>query len=110
MEANAIAAAPNYKAAVQAANIDKRFSGGLKGKGAKYTRKVTDVGVARFGPGVSAAKADMESGMGPVVTDLQAIEIDPRKPRGDPGNYTGRSNKVGTELNKKRLARLAAGA
>jgi len=110
MEANAIAAAPNFKAAIQASNIDRRFAGGLKGKGAKFTRKVNDVGVSRFGPGVTAAKADMETGMTPVVTDLQAIDLDPRKPRGDPGNYTGRSNRVGTELNKKRLARLAAGS
>ena len=109
MESNAIAAAPNYQSAVQAANIGKRFAGGLKGKGAKFTRKVTDVGVSRFGPGITAAKADMQSGMEPVVTDLQSIEIDPRKPRGDPGNLSGRSNKVATELNKKRLARLAAG-
>mgnify|MGYP001617759330 CR=1 FL=1 len=109
-EANAVAASGNFKAAIQASDIDKRFRGGLKGKGAKYERKIKDVGVSRFGPGITAAKADMEAGMGPVVTDLQGIDIDPRKPRGDPGNLTGRSNKVATELNKKRLARLAAGS
>jgi hypothetical protein len=109
METNAIAASGNFKAAIQASDIEKRFKGGLKGKGAKFTRKVTDVGVSRFGPGISAAKADMEAGVTPVVTDLQAIDIDARKPRGDPGNLTGRSNKVAKGLNEKRLARLAAG-
>jgi len=109
METNAAGASATYKSAVTAADIEKRFKGGLKGSGGKYDRKVKDVGVGRFGPGITAAKADMETGMGPVVSDLQAIDIDVRKPRGDPGNLTGRSNKVATELNKKRLARLAAG-
>jgi hypothetical protein len=110
METNATAASGTFKAAVTAGDIDKRFRGGLKGAGAKFDRKVKDVGVGRYGPGITAAKADMESGMTPVVTDLQAIDIDPRKPRGDPGNLSGRSNKVATEMNKKRLARLAAGS
>jgi len=109
METNAIAQAAAFKAALTAADIDKRFKGGLKGKGAKFDRKVETVGVGRFGPGCTAAEADMASGMTPVVSDLKAIDIDPRKPRGDPGNLTGRANKVASELNKKRLARLAAG-
>jgi hypothetical protein len=109
METNATAASGTYKAAVSAADIGKRFTGGLKGTGAKFDRKVKDVGVGRFGPGITAAKADMEAGMTPVVSDLQAIDIDPRKPRGDPGNLSGRSNKVASEMTKKRLARLAAG-
>jgi len=108
-ESNAGGASATYKSAVTAADIDKRFKGGIKGKAAKFARKVTAVGVARFGPGCSAAMDDMSTGMGPVVTDLKAIEIDARKPRGDPGNLTGRANKVASELNKKRLARLAAG-
>jgi cytochrome c551/c552 len=110
METNAIAAAGTFKSAMTAADIDKRFKGGLKGAGAKYDRKVKDVGVGRFGPGITAAKKDMEDGMTPVVADLASIDIDPRKPRGDPANLSGRSNKVASEMTKKRLARLAAGA
>jgi len=108
-EPGATAGATNFKTAMTAADIDKRFKGGVRGKAAKFDRKVKDVGVGRFGPGISAAKDDMATGMTPVVSDLKAIDIDPRKPRGDPGNLTGRANKVASELNKKRLARLAAG-
>jgi len=108
-EANTSAQAAVFKSAVAAADIEKRFKGGIKGKASKFARKVTDVGVGRFGPGCTAAKDDMSTAMSPVVSDLAAIDIDARKPRGDPGNLTGRANKVASELNKKRIARLAAG-
>jgi len=108
-ESNTAAQSAVYKSSVTAADIEKRFKGGVKGKAEKFSRKVTLVGVSRFGPGITAAKDDMSTAMGPVVSDLKAIDIDARKPRGDPGNLTGRANKVASELNKKRLARLAAG-
>jgi len=108
--ANATAASTTYKAAVQAADIDKRFSGGLKKAGAsKFVRKVTSVGVGRFGPGVSAAKDDYDAGVKPYLEELAKIEVPARKPRGDPGNYA-RVSTIGDALHKKRLALLAAGA
>lgn len=107
--ANAIAAAPMYKAAVTAPDIDRRFAGGLKKAGpTKFRRKVEAVGVARFGPGVSAAKDDYSTGVDPYLKELATIEVPERKPRGDPANYD-RVVKIGTALNKKRLALLAAG-
>jgi hypothetical protein len=108
MEANARAAASTYKAAVSAADIDKRFSGGLKGSGAKFDRKVKDVGVSRFGPGITAAKPDYETKVGPYLAEIAATDVPARKPRGDPGNWD-RSRKIGEALNKKRLALAAAG-
>jgi hypothetical protein len=107
--ANAAAAAENYKAAVQAADIGKKFSGGIKRVGAsKFRRKVEAVGTARFGPGVTAAVEDMKSGVDPYLAVIGATEIGARKPRGDPGNYD-RVKKIGDALHAKRLAVLAAG-
>ena len=108
-ESEAQAAAGNFKAAVSAADIDKRFRGGIRKAGAaKFSRKVTEVGVGRFGPGVSAAVGDMQTGVDPYLATIAATEIPARGPRGDPANYAIVA-KVGDPLHKKRLALLAAG-
>ena len=107
-EANTVAAGGTYTAGIAVAGIGKRFIGGVKRAGAaKFARKVKDVGVARYGPGVAAAKADMESGVGDYVSVLEGLEIPDRGPRGSPGNYAI-VQKVGEALHKKRLAVLAA--
>lgn len=108
-ESNTIASAENYKNAIQAADIAKRFSGGIKRVGAsKFARKVTSVGISRYGPGVTAAQSDMQSGIDPYLSEIASVELPSRKPRGDPSNYD-RVTKIGAALNKKRLAILAAG-
>ena len=105
---NAVAAESVYKAAVTAAGIEKRYAGGIKRVGAaKFERKVNAVGVGRFGPGISAAKTDFESGIKPYRDELAAIDIPVRKPRGDPGNLD-RVRAIMDALYKKRLAILAA--
>lgn len=107
-EANAGIGAANYKAAVQASNIDALFRGGIKRAGAsKFARKVKAL-AGRFGPGVSAAKDDMQTGVGPYLSEIAATDIGDRKPRGDPANYD-RPKKIGDALHKRRLAILAAG-
>lgn len=107
-EANTVAAGGTYKAGVSVAGIEKRFVGGVKRAGAeKFARKVKDVGVARYGPGVAAAKGDMEKGVADYVAVLEGLEIPDRGPRGSPGNYAI-VQKVGDALHKKRLAVLAA--
>jgi len=109
-EANGKAAAGTFKAAVAATDIDKRFAGGIKRVGgAKFDRKVKDVGVSRFSPGVTAAKVDYQGQVAWVLTEIGATDIGVRKPRGDAANYA-RSSAIGTALNKKRLALMAAGA
>ena len=109
-EANAAAAEKTYKAAISQANIEKRFSGGVKrAGGAKYERKVKDVGVGRFGPGVEAAKSDMESGVAPFRDVLDGLSIPDRGPRGSTTNYAI-VQKVGDPLHKKRLSILGATA
>jgi len=105
---NAIAAAVQYKAGVTAPNIDKKFVGGIKRVGAaKFKRKVEAVGIARYGPGVSAAMDDYKVGITPYIEELAKIDLPPRKPRGDPGNLE-RVKKIFDALHKKRLAVLAA--
>lgn len=107
-ESNTVEAGGTYKAAVSAAGIEKRFVGGVKKAGAsKFERKVREVGVPRYGPGVAAAKMDMESGVGPYRDVLDGLEIPDRGPRGSPTNYAI-VQKVGDALHKKRLAVLAA--
>ena len=109
-EANTVAAGPVYMAGIQVAGIQQRFVGGVKRAGAaKFSRKVTSVGVARYGPGVAAAKEDMAKGVAPFLAILDGLEIPDRGPRGSPGNYAI-GQKVGDALHKGRLALLAATA
>ena len=109
-EANTILAGGTYKAALSVAGIEKRFVGGVKRAGAeKFARKVREVGVARYGPGVAAAQADMASGIAPYLDVLAGLDLPDRGPRGSPANYAI-VEKVGSALHKKRLAVLAATA
>jgi hypothetical protein len=96
-----------YKSAVADPKISDRFAGGVKGKAAKFRRKVEAVGVARFGPGVTAAIEDMKTGFAPYQEELVKIEVPDRGPRGDPANYEI-VKKIGDPLHKKRLAILGA--
>ena len=108
-EKNTKAAEGTYKTAVAAANIGKRFSGGVsRVGGAKYERKVKDVGVSRFGPGIEAAEEDYRTGVEWVLAKIATIDLPARRPRGDPGNKA-RVGKIMDELHKARLARLGAG-
>lgn len=108
--AGATAAVPAYKAAITAANIGSLFAGGIKKAGAdKYNRKVKDVGVSRFGPGVTAAVPDYTSGEGPMLDKIASLTLPARGPRGTSTNIN-RVTAIATELNKLRLAQRAAGA
>lgn len=103
------AAAASYRAAISAADIGARFAGGVKRAGAaKYDRKVRDLGVGRFGPGVAAARGDFESGFAPFATVIGATDLPARKPRGDPANID-RVRTMASALHKKRLALIGAG-
>jgi len=103
-ERNTIAAAANYKAAVQVGIIDRLFAGGVRRVGgAKFRRKVESVGVDRYRPGVVAGQPDYEAGVAPHLDTLRAITLPERKPRGDPANLD-RVKIIAVELHKKRLA------
>ncbi len=105
----AIAAAGAFQAAVSSGAMKSMYIGGLKKAGAeKYNRKVAGVGKDRFGAGVTAAVADMQSGMAPMVEVIAAITPPARAPRGDVANQQ-RSVVYQVALNKKRLALRASG-
>lgn len=107
-ETNTKAAAANFKAAIQAVNIEALFRGGVAKVGAgKFERKVKLL-AGRFGPGVSAAVDDMKTNVAPFLTEIAAVDLKERKPRGDAGNYD-RVKAIGDKLHAKRLALLAAG-
>ena len=109
-ESNTKAAAPNFKAAVSAGNIDKMFLGGVaKAGAAKYTRKAVDVGVGRFSSGVTAGKVDYQSGIEPMLATIAGVTLPARAPRGAEANLA-RVRAISTALHAKRLAERAAGA
>jgi hypothetical protein len=108
-EAGALAAKANFKSAVSAANIDAMFVGGVKRAGAaKYTRKVNEVGVARFSQGVQAAVGDMSAAVEPFLQTIAGMTLPARQPRGSAANLQ-RVALIATELNKKRMALRASG-
>lgn len=109
-EENTIKAGGTYKAGISVAGIEKRFVGGVKRAGAaKFGRKVKEVGVDRYSPGVAAAKDDFATGFADYQAVLDGLVIPDRGPRGSPGNYEI-GKKIGDALHKKRLAVLAATA
>jgi hypothetical protein len=106
---NTARAADTFGQAITAANIKERFRRGVvKAGAAKYARKIRDVAVNRFGPGISAAIDDYKTGAEPYFSTLSALTLSSRKPRGDPANYN-RVMEVGKALNAKRLAMLGTG-
>jgi hypothetical protein len=99
----AVAAASNYKAAVTAGNIDARFAGGVRKAGsAKYTRKIQDVGAARYSTGVAAAQSDYEQGVAPYLQVISGLNLPARQPRGSAANLQ-RVATVANALAAKRL-------
>jgi hypothetical protein len=86
-EAGATAADGAYKAGVQAAVAQNRFTAGIRAAGnAKWQRKATELGPSRFATGTQAARPDFEKGFGPFRQVIEATTLPPRRPKGDPGN------------------------
>jgi hypothetical protein len=109
-EKNTVDASKAFKAAISAGNIEQMFAGGVKKAGAaKFVRKVTDVGAARFSQGVTAAVGDMQTGIEPMLATIAGVTLPARQPRGSAGNLQ-RVSVIADALNKKRLALRAAGA
>lgn len=108
-EAKTLASKAAFQGAVTAGNIGDMFAGGVRKAGAaKFSRKVTDVGVNRFGTGVTAAIADMQSGMDPMVATIASITPPARQPRGSAANIQ-RVSVYADALHAKRLSLRAAG-
>jgi len=109
-QSKTIAAAANFHQAITAPGIKERFAKGVQRAGAsKFARKIRDVGMNRFAPGVAAATVDYTTGVEPFFSTIAALTLSARKPRGDPANYR-RVEEVGKALNAKRLALLGVAA
>ncbi len=107
-QSNTTSAASTYQQAVSSAGIVDRFRRGVQRAGsAKYTRKIADVGQARYSTGVAAAVDDWRQGFEPFATTIAALTLPARRPRGDPGNIE-RVRAVASALNARRLASLGS--
>lgn len=108
-ETNSLGANANFGAAVRSAGIEARQAAGIRRAGqAKFSRKVRDVGVSRFGPGATAAVPDYAARVQPYLQTLQGIELQARRPRGDVSNNQ-RISQITSALHAQRLAASAAG-
>ena len=105
----ATAAASNFKQAVTAGDIDRRFSGGVRRAGAeKYNRKVAEVGASRYATGVTAAQSDMASGLDPYVSVISGLTLPARAPKGSEQNNR-RVDAVTQALHRRKLSLLSSG-
>jgi hypothetical protein len=108
-ETKTLASKAAFQGAVTAGNIAEMFAGGVRKAGAaKFARKVTEVGINRFGQGVTAAIADMQTGMDPMVATIASVTPPARQPRGSAANLQ-RVSAYADALHAKRLALRAAG-
>ncbi|MDP1807326.1 MAG: hypothetical protein Q8K72_19265 [Acidimicrobiales bacterium] len=107
--ANTQAAGAAFGAGISAGDIVRRFTGGVRKAGAdKFRRKVETIGAGRFGPGVTAATADMQSGVEPYLATIAGLTLPGRAPRGDESNIE-RVRVIARALSARRLALIGAG-
>lgn len=99
------AAAPTYAAGVQAAIGRNAFGNGVQRAGnSKWQRGATEKGSVRWAPGVQAAGADYEGGIGPYLSTLASLTLPDRGTAGSPQNEE-RSLTVQRALHAAKLAR-----
>jgi len=99
---NAAAAEPNYQQGVQQAISRRAYSKGVRAAGdEKWQRKALELGTARYGQGVQAARDDFSKGFAPYHDVIARIVLPKRGPRGSPGNYD-RVRALGEALHKRR--------
>jgi len=95
-----------WEQGVQAAIAGKRFSKGVIRVGdAKWRGRTLDVGVTRWGPGVSAAVDVYKTEWAPFHDELTKIVLPPKGARGDPANIE-RVKVIADRLHKKKLELL----
>jgi len=88
---------------VQDAIQNKRFGKGVKEAGTgKWQRKALEIGVGRWGPGVSAAERDYRAGFAPFRDVIERTELPPRYRRGDPRNIE-RVAKIAAALHEAKV-------
>jgi len=98
------AAAESWADGVQSAITNGSFSRGVAESGtAKWRRKVTGPGVARWGAGVRDGAVDYKDGYAPYRDIVAGLTLSPRYKRGDPRNYV-RSQEVGMPQHDKKVS------
>lgn len=82
-----VAAGQSYVQGVTQAAQEGRFQKGVTKAGTqKWSRKALQVGVQRFGPGVTVAEPDYREGFEPFRRVIEATSLPPRGPKGSPQN------------------------
>ena len=99
-----LAAENAWAQGVQQAASEGRFGKGVNRAGTeKWQRKAIELGASRWGPGVSAAKDDYESGFAPYADVIRSTSLPPRGPKGDPRNIE-RVAKLAMALHAKKIS------
>jgi len=102
--AEAKAAKDAWAQGVQEAVAGGRFEKGVSKAGdAKWQTKAVEVGVPRWGAGVTAGKGDYQAGFAPYQAVIAGTELPPKGAKGDPRNFD-RVVKLGTALHAKKIA------
>lgn len=97
-----LASQSSYEAGVTQAISQKRFGKGVSRAGtAKWQRKASEVGVARYGAGVTAAKEDYSAGFTPYHGVISRVVLPDKGPRGSAQNYA-RVKAIGDALFRQR--------
>ena len=93
-----------YEQGIQGAISRKAFGKGVRRAGdGKWSRGVQEKGVARYGPGVAAARDDYASGFAPYAQVLSSLSLPAKGPKGDPRNLA-RVAKVTEALHAKKVS------
>lgn len=92
---------PAYSVGVNSAIANHLYTAGTAGKASKYVTKASTVGTTRFGPGVQAAVADFQTGIGKVLAVIGAITL---PPRAGVGNNMARAQAVADALHAAKLS------
>lgn len=91
----------SYEQGVTAAIGRKAFGKGVSRAGtAKWQKGAIEKGPGRWTSGVALAEDEYRSGMGEVISTIEATALPPRGPKGDPKNWD-RSRVLGMALHTK---------
>lgn len=72
----------NYELGVQESIAKKRFGKGVAAAGAgKYTKNATELGAARYAPGIANAKDAWARGVQPALDVLKGLALPPKGPK-----------------------------
>jgi hypothetical protein len=100
---NTAASADNYSAGVTDAISRGAFQKGVQqAGGAKYEQRASTVGAQRYPQGIRDAGPAWEAGTTPYLQTLSALNLPPRRPKGDPSNWQ-RAQVVGEALRRRKV-------